>query len=108
MLGTVVFIPLLFLSSSPLPRYHPPAAEHGGPHLGQHVWERGPEDGGDHHVHLGGGGAGLHHADGAEEEEEGAEAQETQRWVALTRLSLAADVQEASGRSIWCFGQCVS
>ena len=80
------------MSSSPLPRYNPPTAEHGGPHLGQHVWERGPENGGDHHVHFGGGGAGLHHADGAEEEEEGAEAEETQRSVTFTHWTWGVEM----------------
>lgn len=63
------------------PRYHPSPAEDRRPHLRQHVGQRQPEDGGDHHVYSRGSRAGLHHAHGAKEEEEGAEAQETQRWV---------------------------
>lgn len=60
-------------------RYHPSPAENWRPHLRQHVRQRGSEDGGDHHLCPGGGRPGLHHAHGAEEETEGAEAQETPR-----------------------------
>lgn len=63
------------------PRYHPPPAENRRPHLRQHVGQRRSEDGGHPHVCPGGGRARLHHAHGAEEETEGAEAQEAQRWV---------------------------
>lgn len=62
-------------------RHHPSAAENRRSHLRQHVGQWRSEDGGDHHLHFGGCCVGLYHADGAEEAEEGAEAQETQRWV---------------------------
>lgn len=67
-------------------RHHPTAPEGRRPHLRQHVGQRRPEDGGDHHVRAGGCRAGLHHADGAEEEEEGAEAQEAPRCDARNDL----------------------
>lgn len=62
-------------------RYHPSAPENRRPHLGQHVGQRRTEDGGDHHLHPRGSNSGLHHANGAEEEEEGAEAKKAQRWA---------------------------
>ena len=63
------------------PRYHPSLAEDRRSHLRQHVGQRRSEDGGDHHLRPRGGRPGLHHAHGAKEETEGAETEETQRWV---------------------------
>lgn len=63
------------------PRYHPSLAEDRRSHIRQHVRQRRSEDGGDHHLSSRGGRTGLYHAYGAKEETEGAEAQETQRWV---------------------------
>jgi len=62
-------------------RYHPPAAENSRSHLRQHVGQWRSEDGGDHHLYSRGSCAGFYYANGAKEEKEGAEAQETQRWV---------------------------
>lgn len=63
------------------PRYHPSPGENRRSHLRQHVRQWWSEDGGDHHFYFGRCRSGVHHAHGAKEEEEGAKAQETQRWV---------------------------
>lgn len=60
-------------------RHYPSSVEDSGPHHRQHVRQRGAEDDGDHHLYPGGCCHGLHPPDGAEEEEEGAEAQEATR-----------------------------
>lgn len=61
-------------------RYHPSTPEDRRPHL-RRVRQRWTEDGGDDHLYPRNGDPGLHHANGAEEEEEGAEAEKAQRWA---------------------------
>lgn len=62
-------------------RYHPSTPEDRRPYLRYHVRQWWTEDGGDDHLHPRNSNPGLYHANGAEEEEEGAEAEKAQRWA---------------------------